>query len=195
MELKRGGVPDFIQLIPKSLKPFCFFLSHDYTSQPHFSFPCSLSRYVQPSRRPTPADLYRFSPRSMPQQLLAVVVPVLALEFLTNAASPTALFFTPSPHRHWRRRHLKTLHRQLPVPNSSFPLWFEASVWEGEKPKPHCFKISIVWLHKFWMLIWIQSKIVICVVDVMNLLGFVKVIELVGVDFLKIYLWLSWCWM
>jgi len=37
----------------------------------------------------------------------------------------------------------------------------------------------------------IQSEIVICVVDVMILLGFVKAIELVGVDFLKVYLWLS----
>jgi len=64
-------------------------------------------------------------------------------------------------------------------------------VWEGKKPKPYCFKISIFWLHKFGWIYEFKSKIVNCVVSVTDLLGYVEVIELLGVDFLKIYLWLS----
>jgi len=44
--------------------------------------------------------------------------------------------------------------------------------------------INFGWLYGF------KSKIVNCV-DLMNLLGYVKVIELLGVDFLKIFFFLA----
>ena len=137
MELKRGGVPDFIQLIPKSPQTLLLLFFHTTTWASHTSpSPVSVSpvlslvlfSWAGDQHWPTSAISHRGRclNNSSP-----TVIPVPVLHW---SSSPAPLLPLPCFHSQPRPlpalpcRHLKTLHRQSPVPNSSFPLWFEKQV-------------------------------------------------------------------
>jgi len=151
--------------------PYASFLSPKHSETPSSSSPLPFFHppSTQPSRWPA-AD------RIPPHTTVADATPsgppppVASCSFLQKPCQWPHLLdcsilhdqpTTPGRHRRSPpppRRHLTTLHQQPPTTISSFLLWFEASVWEGEKPNSSCFKISIIWLLIFEFLFEFKSK-------------------------------------